>query len=143
MFGHEAFYLTLRLVFGNAVARLNLADQLIAFSLERAIEEAGGDRSKVRWAAQPGGGRFTSPTRASLAQAGSPAAEHAKVDGGGRKRYCHVCYERLRAEDTEAHCDVIVKRCNSTSQQCSKCATSIGTAMRICDDCWPTFAKHV
>jgi len=41
--------------------QLELADQLIAYSLEMAIKEAGGSRRNVKWAAQIGGGRFQSP----------------------------------------------------------------------------------
>ena len=55
--------------------------------------EAGGDRSKVRWAAQPGGGRFT-PAATPAEQAAAPPQSHELGPlKSASNTFCQACYK--------------------------------------------------
>lgn len=74
--------------------QLELADQLIAYALEQAVQEAGGDRTKVPWAPKPGGGRFT-PAATPVEQAAAPPQSHElrPLKSTNTSTFCQACYK--------------------------------------------------
>jgi len=134
--------------------QLELADQLIAYSLEAAIAEAGGDRRKVKWAAQIGRGQFQSPTGSSSSfqsppgsggsfkspaagrrtpQTPSEAVEHPLSHelvphGDSKNKYCQLCYQYKTDKDTRSKAERR-KDSNKTNLKCELCR------MRVCPVC--------
>ena len=141
--------------------QLELADQLIAYSLEAAIAEAGGDRRKVKWAAQIGRGQFQSPTGSSSSFQSppgsggsfkSPAAgrrtpqtpleavecplSHELVPHGSKSNtYCQLCYQYKTDKDTRSKAERR-KDSNKTNLKCELCR------MRVCPVCHKDGTHH-
>ena len=128
--------------------QLELADQLIAYSLEMAIKEAGGSRRNVKWAAQIGGGRFQSPasrapSAGNSASFQSPAPSqappqtpselverprtHKLVPYVGRNTYCQLCYNY--GTDKTLSVGQRRKASNKTNHMCKVCN------VRVCPKC--------
>ena len=115
--------------------QMELADQLIRYSLEGAIAAAGGDRTRVKWAHQPGGGRFTAATSPSD-RVGSGEAKHAKGDlKPGADRHCQYCYNHK----TNKELRVSVRKTQSKRARFFCQACSGGKGWRFCETC---FVEH-
>lgn len=122
--------------------QLELADQLIAYSLDAAIKEVGGDRSKVKWAKQHGCGQFQSPMGSSskartpasamrspsdLVESPRPTACNLVPHGTPKSKYCQLCYQYRT--DTRANEKVRRKTSKNTALTCEVCN------VRVCADC--------